>query len=58
MRSTDEASRVASAVLDLRQVSLTQMSVPNAIWRDAALARILPDSPVDPVPVAAFQSAI
>jgi FXSXX-COOH protein len=58
MRSTDEAARVASVLPDVRDVPLTQMSVPNAIWRDAALARVLPDSPVAPVPVAAFQSAI
>lgn len=58
MRSTDEAARVASALPDFRNVPLTQISAPNAILRDAALARVLPGSAVDPVPVAAFQSAI
>jgi hypothetical protein len=58
MRSTDDAARVASALPDFRNVPLTQISVPNAIWRDEALARVLPDSPVTPLPAAAFQSAI
>jgi FXSXX-COOH protein len=58
MRSTDEASRVASTVLDLRNVPLTQIAVPAAAGAGEALARIMPDSPVAPVPVAAFNSAI
>jgi FXSXX-COOH protein len=58
MRSTDEAPRVTSALLDLRQVPLAEMPTLGMVTLDRALARVLPDSPVDPVPVAAFQSAI
>jgi FXSXX-COOH protein len=56
MRSTDEAPRVASALLDLRNVPLTQISIPPAA--DQALARVLRDSSVAAVPVTAFNSAI
>jgi FXSXX-COOH protein len=58
MRSTDEAPRVASALLDLRNVPLTQISAPGTAGTDRVLARVMPDSPVAPVPVAVFNSAI
>jgi hypothetical protein len=58
MRSTDEASRVVSALIDLRNVPLTEISALNTTLYDQALARVLPDSPVTPVAVAAFTSAI
>jgi FXSXX-COOH protein len=58
MRSTDEASRVASALLDLRKVPLTQILIPGTAGADQALARVLQDSAVATVPVAAFNSAI
>jgi FXSXX-COOH protein len=58
MRSTDEASIVASALLDLRNVPLTEISVPGTAGHGQVLGRVLPDSPVAPVPVAAFNSAI
>jgi hypothetical protein len=56
MRSTDEASRVASAVLDLRQVPLAEMLTPVTL--DKALQCVIPDALTAPVPVAAFSSAI
>jgi FXSXX-COOH protein len=58
MRSTDEAPRVASALLDLRNVPLTEIAAPDTPGAAQALAHLLPDSPVAPVPVAAFNSAI
>jgi FXSXX-COOH protein len=58
MRSTTEASRVTSTLLDLRNVPLTEISLPSMNGHDQALARVLPDSPTAPVPVAAFTSAI
>ena len=58
MRSTDEASRVVSALLDLRNVPLAEISVLNTTRYDQALARVLPDSPAARVAVAAFTSAI
>jgi FXSXX-COOH protein len=57
MRSTDEGPRVASALPDLRKVPLTQIGMTTA-GTGEALARLIPDSPVAPVPVAAFNSAI
>ncbi len=56
MRSTDEASRVASAVLDLRQVRLAEVLTPVTL--DKALQRVIPDNLTAQVPVAAFSSAI
>ena len=50
----EEASRVASAVLDLRQVPLAEM-VPVTL--DKASQRI-PDSLTAPLPVATFSFAI
>jgi len=58
MRSTDEAPRVASALPDLRNLPLTQISMSSTAGVGQALARVLPDSPVAAVPVAAFNSAI
>jgi FXSXX-COOH protein len=56
MRTTDEASTVTSAVLDLRQVRLTEMLTKGTL--DKALQRVIPDVLTAPVPVAAFSSAI
>jgi hypothetical protein len=56
MGSIDEGSRVASAVLDLRQVPLAEMLTPVTL--DKALQRVIPDTHTTPVPVAAFSSAI
>jgi hypothetical protein len=58
MRSTDEGSRVASALLDLRNVPLKEISILSTVGHDQVLGRVLPDSPAAPVPVAAFNSAI
>jgi FXSXX-COOH protein len=58
MRSTDAASRVVSSLPDLRNVPLTQIALPATAGTGAALARLMPDSPVAPVAVAAFNSAI
>ena len=56
MRSTEEASGVASAVLDLRQMPLADMLAPVTL--DKALQRVIPGTLTSPVPVAAFSSAI
>jgi FXSXX-COOH protein len=58
MRSVDEAPTVSSALIDLRQVPLTEMPTLPTVSFDQALQRVLPGSPVAPVPVAAFGSAI
>lgn len=47
-----------SSLPDLRNVPLTQIAVPATAGTSAALARLIPDSPVAPVRVAAFNSAI
>jgi FXSXX-COOH protein len=57
MRSTDEAA-VSSVLLDFRDVPLAQMPTLSTLRLEEALRRVLPDSPPNPVPVAAFQSAI
>jgi FXSXX-COOH protein len=57
MRSTD-AVAVSSVLLDLRQVPLAEMPSLSTVSLADALRRVLPDSPLNPVPVAAFQSAI
>jgi FXSXX-COOH protein len=56
MRSTDEASGVSSAVVDVRELSLADIL--NTSSLDQAVARVLPDAPVARVAVAAFNSAI
>lgn len=56
MRSTDETSGVSSAVADVRDLSLADIL--NTRTLDQAVARVLPDSPVARVAVAAFNSAI
>jgi|HubBroStandDraft_1064217.scaffolds.fasta_scaffold19639_2 FXSXX-COOH protein len=58
MRSTDEASGVSSTVADVRDLSLAGMLVLSPSTLDQAVARVLPDSPVARVAVAAFNSAI
>lgn len=56
MRSSDEASGVSSAVADVRDLSLADIL--NTSTPDRVVARILPDSRVTRVAVAAFNSAI
>lgn len=58
MRSMGEAPAVPSNLLDLRQVPLTEVPTLAPVSLDGALQRVLPGSPVAPVPVAAFGSAI
>ncbi len=58
MRSTDEASTVSSALLDLREVPLEEMPALRLTTLDNVLQRVLPASPTAPVPVAAFSSSI
>jgi FXSXX-COOH protein len=55
---TDGTSRVSSAVIDVRDLSLAEMLILRAETLDQAVARVLPDSPVAPVAVAAFNSAL
>jgi FXSXX-COOH protein len=57
MRSTDEAA-LSSVLPDLRDVPLAQMPTLSTVSLEQALRRVLPDSPLNPVPVAAFQSAL
>jgi hypothetical protein len=56
MRCIDETSKIVSAVLDLREVPLTDML--TAVTLDKALQRMIPNSPTTRVSVAAFNSAI
>jgi FXSXX-COOH protein len=48
----------ASAVADLRDIPLAEMSAlgPDVLGR--TIGRVLPDPSMNPVPVAAFQSSI
>jgi FXSXX-COOH protein len=55
---TDGTSRVSSAVVDVRDLSLAEMLILKTETIDQAVARVLPDSPVAPVAVAAFNSAL
>jgi FXSXX-COOH protein len=58
MTSIDAASPVSSTLPDLRSVRLAEMPTLSTVSLEQALRRVLPDSPLNPVPVAAFQSAI
>jgi FXSXX-COOH protein len=49
---------VVSSLADIRDMPLDELTDMNAGIIDEAIERILPESPVAPVPVAAFQSAI
>jgi FXSXX-COOH protein len=56
---TDEVKpTLSSPVTDLRGLSLAEMPSLGSALIDEAIERILPDYPVAPVRVAAFQSAI
>jgi FXSXX-COOH protein len=55
---TDGTSRVSSTIVDVRDLSLAEMLVLKAETLDQVVARVLPDSPVAPVAVAAFNSAL
>jgi hypothetical protein len=58
MSSNDEAPRIASALIDFRQVPLAEMLTLTPITLDKALQRVMPDTLTAPLPVAAFGSAI
>lgn len=58
MRSSDGVSGVSSAVVDVRDLSLADMLVLSTNTLGQTVARVLPDSPVARVAVAAFNSAI
>ena len=58
MSSNDEASRVASALPDLRGMPLSGASPLTSATLEKMLLRVLPESAANPVPVAAFGSAI
>lgn len=49
---------LASAVADLRDVPLTEMSALSLNLLERTIGRVLPVSSVKSVPVAAFQSSI
>jgi FXSXX-COOH protein len=56
---TDEVRpAVSSSLVDLRDIPLAEMSALSSGLLDEAIDRVLPESPVPPVPVAAFQSTI
>jgi FXSXX-COOH protein len=57
--TTELRPAVTSSLVDLRGVPLGEIAVLAESAFDEAIMRILPEeSPVAPVPVAAFQSAI
>jgi FXSXX-COOH protein len=57
--TTEFRPAVTSSLVDLRGVPLGEIAVLTEPAIDEAIMRILPgESPVAPVPVAAFQSAI
>jgi FXSXX-COOH protein len=56
--TTELRPAVTSSLADLRGVPLGEVAVLTEPAFDEAIMRILPESPVAPVPVAAFQSAI
>jgi FXSXX-COOH protein len=58
MGSTTEAPAVSSLLVDVRDVPLAEIPALSARTIDEALVRVLPESPVASVPVAAFNSAI
>lgn len=59
LSTTELLPTVPSSLVDLRDMPLKEISGLNASAADEVITRILPEeSPVAPVPVAAFQSAI
>jgi FXSXX-COOH protein len=59
MIATDEVpSTLLSALVDLRNIPLAEVPALNASLLGQAIGRVVPDSSENPVPVAAFQSAI
>lgn len=59
MQTTDLIrTTVPSKLVDLRDVPLAEMPTLSTVTLDEALGRVIPDSQVAPVPVAAFSSAI
>lgn len=56
MTTTNEMQ--PSVLVDFRQVPLAEMPVLGGVTLSDALRRVLPESSVGQVPVAAFQSAI
>ena len=48
----------SSVLVDLRQIPLAEMPALGDVTLSDALGRVLPESAVGQVPVAAFQSAI
>ena len=59
MITTDEVpSTLPSALVDLRNMPLAEMAALNASLLGQAIERVVPDPSENPVPVAAFQSAI
>lgn len=58
MRSTDEASGVSSAVVDVRNLPLADVADRNNAILVQAVARVLPDAPVARLAVSRFNSAI
>jgi len=59
LSTTELRPAVPSSLVDLRDMPLSEISGLEAPAVDEVIMRILPEgSPVAPVPVAAFQSAI
>jgi FXSXX-COOH protein len=60
MQATDliRTTAVSSKLADLRDIPLAEMPTLRTAALDEALGRVMPDSQTDPVPVAAFNSAI
>ncbi len=56
---TDEVQpALSSSLVDLHEIPLAEMPALSSRVLDEAIKRVLPNSSVAPVPVAAFQSAI
>jgi FXSXX-COOH protein len=59
MKATNEVqSSLSSVLLDLRQVPLAAVPALGNVTLSDAIGRVVPESSVGQVPVAAFQSAI
>jgi FXSXX-COOH protein len=56
--SSENQAAVVSSLVDIRDVPLDELADMAARITECAILRILPESSVAPVPVAAFQSAI
>jgi FXSXX-COOH protein len=57
MTATVDERSTALSSLDLGEMSLVEMAASESVWHEV-IGRIIPETPVAPVTVAAFNSAI